>query len=152
MRAIHATGEMCPLDGWEAGLKRLAAMPRRTPFMDHALRDARAFWRDGWAAIAAAQGWGTLDLFGAHPRAPERRGDAKGLVCALRGRAVARLAEGVAWIAIPGFDPVIIRDQVADADVASPFGIRGSVRFFRGGQFGGLPPMETVPVWELSHG
>jgi len=99
MRAIHATGKSRLLEGWQTGLTQLAAMPGRTPFMERVLADARAFWRDGWAALAAEQGWDTLDLFAAHARAPQRRQDCKGLVCCLAGRRVFRLEAAAAWIA-----------------------------------------------------
>lgn len=38
-----------------------------------------------------ALGWGTLDVFGAHPRHPMERLDCAGLVALLNGAAIARL-------------------------------------------------------------
>lgn len=158
MRAIHATGEVCPCgprppESWQEGLKRLAAMPR-TPFMQQVLVDARAFWRDGWAELAASQGWGTLDLFGAHSRAPERRHDCKGLVCCLRGARLYRLEEPAAWIA----QEAVAEDIEPDGFGGIPGCTRYIRRAFRQLDRRDLPPCRdggrqwpggTVPVWEL---
>ena len=49
-----------------------------------AMTDAGRFL-DQWGAHAAALGWTTLDVFGAHPTHPIERLDCAGLILLLRG-------------------------------------------------------------------
>ena len=73
---------------WHDGVDRLSTLaapamvrPQRWSLLT---RDARRFLRD-WGAQAAALGWTTPDIFGAHPTHPLQRLDCAGLVWLLHG-------------------------------------------------------------------
>jgi hypothetical protein len=88
---------------WAEGLARLnlAQPPGDVPphrwvrFID----DAGQFLDGGWAARAAALGWGPLELFGCDRHAPFARIDQAGLLWLLNGRPLAMLSGDVAIIA-----------------------------------------------------
>ena len=61
---------------------RLRLPPRQGWLL--AVKDAHRFLRD-WAGQAAALGWTTADIFGAHPTHPIQRIDCAGLVLLLHG-------------------------------------------------------------------
>lgn len=73
---------------WVEGAHLLAAMPCPQSFDPRRWAtlqaDAMAFL-GRWAATAHALGWSTLDVWGAHPRAPDARHDMKGLVLLIGG-------------------------------------------------------------------
>ena len=85
---------------WSEGLARLD--PNRppvgiaAPLWRGAVRDAELFLAT-WGKQAADLGWTTLDLFGAHPRAPGARYSCMGLLLLIRGgRVVALTADSAA--------------------------------------------------------
>ena len=72
---------------WNAGVSRLRTMARprvRPDRWRQAIVDAGRFL-DQWGAQAAALGWSTLDVFGAHPTHPLERLDCAGLIILLHG-------------------------------------------------------------------
>jgi hypothetical protein len=73
---------------WIAGVARLRIMSHpamvRPDRWRRAIIDAGRFL-DQWGAQAAALGWTTLDIFGAHPTHPLQRIDCAGLILLLRG-------------------------------------------------------------------
>jgi hypothetical protein len=85
---------------WTAGVARLRTMvpPRVRPDRwRQTIVDAGRFL-DQWGAQAAALGWSTLDVFGAHPRHPIERLDCAGLVILLHGDELAALTADTARI------------------------------------------------------
>lgn len=76
---------------WNEGVAQLSEMARpariRPDDWPRIVADA-ARLLDGWGAQAAALGWTTLDIFGAHPMRPVERVDCAGLVLLLRGAEV----------------------------------------------------------------
>ena len=73
---------------WNAGVSRLQTMACpagvRPDRWRQAIVDAGRFL-DQWGAQAAALGWSTLDVFGAHPTHPLERLDCAGLIILLHG-------------------------------------------------------------------
>jgi hypothetical protein len=72
---------------WRAGVASLRTMagPRVRPDRwQQTMVDAGRFL-DHWGAQAAALGWSTLDVFGAHPTHPTERLDCAGLIILLHG-------------------------------------------------------------------
>ena len=85
---------------WNAGVSRLRTMARprvRPDRWRQAIVDAGRFL-DQWGAQAAALGWATLDVFGAHPTHPIERLDCAGLVILLHGDELAALTADTARI------------------------------------------------------
>ena len=86
---------------WHDGVDRLSTLaapamvrPQRWSLLT---RDARRFLRD-WGAQAAALGWDTLGLFGAHPTHPVQRLDCAGLLLLLHGDELAAITADTARI------------------------------------------------------
>jgi hypothetical protein len=90
---------------WTEGFTRLdrARPPDDVPprqwlaFID----DAGRFLDDGWAAKAAALGWGPLDLFGCNRHRPWARIDQAGLIWLMAGRRLVALTADSATIETP---------------------------------------------------
>jgi hypothetical protein len=87
-----------------------------------AIIDAGRFL-DQWGAQAAALGWGTLDIFGAHPTHPLQRLDCVGLILLLH-----------------------------DAEVVAITSASACTRTYRGGtlSYYRRPRPGAVPLWELA--
>jgi hypothetical protein len=60
--------------------------------------DDAGHFLDRWAATAAALGWTTCDLFGAHPAAPWQKIDSIGLLPLINGAAVEAITEDSATL------------------------------------------------------
>jgi hypothetical protein len=85
--ARQIANPVVPAD-WTAGVARLQTMAR-PPMIgpdrrQQVIADAGRFL-DRWGAQAAALGWTTLDVFGAHPTHPLQRLDCAGLILLLHG-------------------------------------------------------------------
>jgi hypothetical protein len=76
------------LADWIDGVSQLRMIARppciRAARWQQVVADAGRFLRD-WAAQAAALGWTTADIFGAHPTHPLQRIDCAGLILLLHG-------------------------------------------------------------------
>lgn len=87
--------------GWARGIAVLSTMPapRIIPAerWRQIVRDASAFLV-GWGRQAAAFGWETLDIFGAHKERPLARYDAAGLVLLLDRATVVAMTVDIAEI------------------------------------------------------
>ncbi|MGH7074493.1 MAG: hypothetical protein ACREFD_09880 [Stellaceae bacterium] len=126
-RVQHLASEI-PV-AWNEGRERMRIMPRpqTIPLARWiALGEAAdAFLSEPWAPRAAVLGWDTLNLFGAHPRAPDARPGAKGLIWFIAaGDALIALAADAARLRTPGGSPLQFRRRP-------------------------IPDPETVPIWQL---
>jgi hypothetical protein len=89
---------------WEKGI---AALSAHTPAEGFTLQEWEQFVDDAgrfcarWAAEAGRLGWGEMELFGVHIRAPNARYDAMGLVPMLRGGEVMSLNADRAIVRTP---------------------------------------------------
>lgn len=85
--AALTSGPASALDAWWAGVDRMnasSAPANCSPDRWAELCDGAALFLDTWSEQAQQLGWGTVDLFGAHPKAPFARTDAMGLALFLR--------------------------------------------------------------------
>lgn len=86
---------------WMVGLRRLEAAPLIAGFQERqwrqVIKDARRFL-DTHGANAVAAGCGTLDIFGAHPVAPNANYSLSGLVLLISGGEVTSIANDRATI------------------------------------------------------
>jgi hypothetical protein len=100
------------LSAWSAGVARLAELspPPEWPAdrWKQLVADAAAFLA-AWGKPAAALGWTTFELFGAHVRAPYARLDALGLVALLNGNPVTELTAERAVIRAPSGAALVFR-------------------------------------------
>jgi hypothetical protein len=90
---------------WAEGLAILSLRSAPEGFTTKAWRqlvdDACVFVGD-WAVLAAQLGWGSLDVFGVHVRAPAARYDGMGLVPLIRGGEIVALTRHRATIRMRG--------------------------------------------------
>lgn len=81
---------------WSEGVAQLGEMVRpariRPDDWRQIVADAARFLRD-WGSQAAALGWTTLDIFGAHPTHPVERVDCVGLIAILHGAEVVAISD-----------------------------------------------------------
>jgi hypothetical protein len=124
---VPGSWDTCPAE-WRAGFALLDARRPPTNFSSaewrRIVRDADLFLSI-WGKQAADLGWTSLDLFGAHPKAPAARYSCMGLLLLLRGGRVVALTASTAII-----------EQQSSARLT----------------YTRRPPgAECVPLWELSH-
>jgi hypothetical protein len=88
-------------NSWVESAAALFTMPRPSVYSssrwEQIVNDGGLFL-DRWGRQAAEMGWRAVDVFGAHPNAPEYRLDHAGLVPMLRGRSVIDIAPDTARI------------------------------------------------------
>ncbi len=104
---------------WAKALAALSLAPPAegfTPNEWHRIVDDAARFVEGWSAQATQHGWGILDVFGVHLRAPASRYDAMGLVPLIRGGEVVALNDRRATIRMPsGGELIYLRRPRKDA-------------------------------------
>ena len=112
---------------WIAGVERVAGMDCPNHWPEAKWPETQASisaFLDKWGATAAALGWSTLDVFGAHRHAPYHRIASAGLALSSRANEVA----------------VMLHDR---ATIITPSGAR--LNYYRRKQH----CSDTVPIWEL---